>query len=72
MVANAQKRTVKRRQHPAGVTYAIMELARNEHLSAKAIARAVLIFRFLSCIPLCPCFTWATIFCVPTRTRYSA
>lgn len=38
---NAQHRTVRRRQHPAGMTYFIMEMARNEHLSAKAIARAV-------------------------------
>ncbi len=37
---NAQNRTVKRR-HQAEITYFVMELARNEHLSAKAIARAV-------------------------------
>lgn len=40
MEANAQKPTVKRR-HDAGITFFIMGLAQHEHLSAKAIARAV-------------------------------
>lgn len=40
MVKNAQKQTVKRR-HEAGITFFILGLARDEHLSAGAIVRAV-------------------------------